>query len=105
MRTDNSCSEGATLISDFSSIKMQVKPNPISSLINVVFDNYEETPALDYEVADENGKVLLHGHWPVNKGQNKTIINLSLLTSGAYQLSIRDISSNDILLRQGIVKL
>ena len=90
--------------SDNSSYNMQVKPNKLSSLINIVFDNYEETTALDYEIADKNGKVLLHGHWPVNKGQNKTIINLSLLANGPYLLSIRDKHNEAILVKQQVVK-
>lgn len=89
---------------DRSSYNMQVKANQLSSLVNIVFDNYEETTALDYEVADKNGKVLLHGHWPVNKGQNKTIINLSLLADGPYLLSIRNNGKEVILVSKQVVK-
>jgi hypothetical protein len=85
---------------DIISIRMQVARNPVSDLINIVFDNYEETAALDYEVADNTGKIMLHGYWPVNKGPNKTIINLSLLAAGSYRLSIRDKANNDLLLSQ-----
>lgn len=83
---------------------MQVSRHPVSGLINIVFDNYEETSALDYEVADNSGKIVLHGHWPVNKGQNKTIINLSLLAAGSYRLSIRDKANNNILVSQNVSK-
>ena len=83
---------------------MQLTPNPIANLINIVYHNYGETAALDYEVADKTGKVLLHGHWPVNKGQNKTIINLSLLADGTYWLCIKNKNTNDILLQQQVNK-
>lgn len=87
-----------------SSPHIRVNPNIVSSLVNLVFDNYEDIDALDYAVTDKTGKILLHGHWPVNKGQNKTIVNLSLLTEDGYWLSIFDKRNNDILVRQQVVK-
>ena len=87
-----------------SSPHIRVNPNSVSSLINLVFDNYGEFEALDYAVTDKAGKILLHGHWPVNKGQNKTIVNLSLLTDDAYWLSITDKSNGNVLVRQQVAQ-
>lgn len=104
MSADISCTLPIITHIDIISISMQVSCNPVSGLINIIFDNYEETAALDYEVADNTGKIVLHGHWPVNKGQNKTIINLSLLSGAAFRLSIRDKNNNNILLSQNVVR-
>ncbi len=87
-----------------SSPHIRVNPNIVSSLVNLVFDNYEDSDALDYAVTDKTGKILLHGHWPVNKGQNKTIVNLSLLNDGAYWLSIMDKSNGNVLVRQQVAQ-
>ncbi len=87
-----------------SSPHIRVNPNIVSSLVNLVFDNYEDIDALDYAVTDKTGKILLHGHWPVNKGQNKTIVNLSLLNDGAYWLSIMDKSNGNVLVRQQVAQ-
>ncbi len=87
-----------------SSSHIRVNPNIVSSLVNLVFDNYEDIDALDYAVTDKTGKILLHGHWPVNKGQNKTIVNLSLLNDGAYWLSIMDKSNGNVLVRQQVAQ-
>lgn len=102
MHSYSSDSDCTTSCPDIISPRIQVNPHPVSNLLNIVFDNYEETEALDYEVADKTGKVLLHGHWPVNKGLNKTVVNLSLLGNGTHWLSIVDKSSDDILVRQRV---
>lgn len=106
MHSNNSCSEKTTIttpcISD--SVKIKLNPNGFSSLINIVYHNYGEITALDYDVADKTGKVCLHGYWPVNKGQNKTVINLSLLASGTYWLCIKDKNTNEVLVQQQVTK-
>lgn len=85
-----------------SSPALQVSTHSVSRLIHLVLDNYEDIGALDYAVSDKSGKILLHGHWPVNKGQNKTIVNLSLVNDSACWLSVVDKSNGNVLVRQQV---
>ena len=104
MYSQSSSADCAASCAAISSPHIQVNRNTVSSLINLVFNNYEDIDALDYAVADQTGKILLHGHWPVNKGQNKTIVNLSLLNDGDYWLSIADKSNGNVLVRQQVAR-
>lgn len=62
-------------------------PNPANNNLTIEL-NSDKNTSVSVEVTDINGRVYLSENIPVNSGENKSVINISSLSSGIYFVSI-----------------
>jgi hypothetical protein len=79
-------------------------PNPAADKLNLVYYNGQQDVALNYQVTDLSGKVMLSGDWQINSGGNTHTVNVSALSKGIYLLKLINKNNGTVILLQKVVK-
>jgi hypothetical protein len=62
-------------------------PNPASDLVNVQFDNPGDASRITVQLLDQSGNLLKT--WELDGQTEQTTLNISALSTGAYNLIVR----------------
>ena len=79
-----------------------IYPNPATNFVNVILSS-EEAARMDVKVYNANGQLVLNETMSTVKGKQTKQINLSGQTPGIYQLIVRDIEQNSVLINERLV--
>lgn len=79
-----------------------VYPNPTTDFINLILSS-EEAAWLDVKLYNANGQLVLNETMSTVKGKQTKQMNLTGQTPGVYQLIVKDIEQNIILINEKLV--